>query len=197
MDGHTRGPKSRRERHSPRPRTRPVPSDLALRRTLTVRSPADGEKLVLVKKRGESIEHVLMKAALWALYRPAYPDVRVEVPIGDAYKPDLVALRPPPGGLAYGDPEPVFWGEAGKVSAQKWASLLRRFPDTHFALARWNERLAPHATIIRKALDGRPRRAPVDLVRVPDDIERYVERDGTLALSFDDVERVRLESGDA
>jgi len=59
-----------------------VPSDLALRRTLTVRSPVDGEKLVLVKKRGESIEHVLMKAALWVLYRPAYPDVRVEDPAG-------------------------------------------------------------------------------------------------------------------
>lgn len=174
-----------------------MPSDLALRRTLTVRSPGDGEKLVLVKKRGESIEHVLMKAALWALYRPAYPDVRVEVAIGDAYKPDLVALRPPPGGLAYGDPEPVFWGEAGKVSAQKWASLFRRFPGTHFALARWDERLAPHEAIVRRALGGRPRRAPVDLVRVPPDVERRVERDGTLSLSFDDVERIRLESGDA
>ena len=174
-----------------------MPSDLALRRTLTVRSPADGDKLVLIKKRGESIEHVLMKAALWALYRPAYPDVRVEVPIGDAYTPDLVALVPPPGGLAYGDPEPVFWGEAGKVSGPKWASLLRRFPDTHFALARWNERLAPHAAVIRKALDGRPRRAPVDLVRVPADVERHLRRDGTFALSFGDVERVRIESGDA
>ncbi|PAP77987.1 hypothetical protein [Rubrivirga marina] len=174
-----------------------MPSDLALRRTLTVRSPADGEKLVLVKKRGESIEHVLMKAALWVLYRPAYPNVRVEVGIGDAYKPDLVALRPPPGGLAYGDPEPVFWGEAGKVSAPKWASLFRRFPDTHVALARWDERLAPHEAILRKALDGRPRRAPVDLIRVPADLERHIERDGTLALSFDDVDRVRVESGDA
>lgn len=174
-----------------------MPSDLALRRTLTVRSPADGEKLVLVKKRGESIEHVLMKAALWALYRPVYPDVRVEVPIGDAYKPDLVALAPPPGGLAYGDAGPVFWGEAGKVSAQKWASLLRRFPDTHFALTRWNERLAPHAAIIQKALDDRPRRAPIDLIRVPADVERHLQRDGTFDLTVADVERLRLESGDA
>lgn len=173
-----------------------MPTDLPLRRTLTVRS-ADGAKLVLVKKRGESIEHVLMKAALWALYRPAYPDVRVEVPIGDAYKPDLVALAPPPGGPAYGDPAPAFWGEAGKVSPGKWASLLRRFPDTHFALARWNERLDPHAALIRRALGGRPRRAPVDLVRVPPDVERHLGADGTLALTFDDVARVRLDSGDA
>ena len=174
-----------------------MPTDLALRRTLTVRSPADGAKLVLAKKRGESIEHVLMKAALWALYRPQFPDIRVEVPIGDAYKPDLVALAPPPGGLAYGDAQPVFWGEAGKVSAQKWRSLFRRFPDTHFALARWNERLAPHAAIVRGALADRPRRAPVDLIRVPPDAARFVARDGTLSLTFADVERLQLASGDS
>ncbi len=167
-----------------------MPTDLALRRTLTLRAP-DGEKLVLVKKRGESIEHVLMKAALWALYRPTYPGVQVEVAIGDAYTPDLVALAPPPGGLAYGDPEPVFWGEAGKVSANKWRSLLRRFPDTHFALARWNERLEPHAATIRQALDGRPRRAPVDLVRVPPEVGARAAAK-TFDLTFGDVERVQL-----
>ncbi|WP_420454433.1 hypothetical protein [Rubrivirga sp.] len=174
-----------------------MPSDLALRRTLTVRSPDDGAKLVLVKKRGESREHVLMKAALWVLYRPDYPDVRVEVPIGDPFKPDLVALAPPPGGLAYGDPEPTFWGEAGKVSVQKWRSLLRRFPDTHVAWARWAERLDPHATTIRRALGRRPRRAPVDLVRVPADVERHLAPDGTFDLTPADVERVRLGSGSA
>ena len=165
-------------------------SDLALRRTLTVRHPDDGAKLVLVKKRGESAEHVWMKAALWVLYRPEYPGLRVEVAVGDAFKPDLVALAPPPGGLAYGDPEPAFWGEAGRVSERKWASLLRRFPDTHFALARWDERLGPHAETIRRALGGRPRRAPVDVVRVPADLDRWLEPDGTLALGA--VERVRL-----
>lgn len=174
-----------------------MPTDLALRRTLTVRSPDDGAKLVLAKKRGESIEHVLMKAALWALYRPLFPDVRVEVRIGDTYKPDLVALAPPPGGLAFGDARPVFWGEAGKVSADKWRSLFRRYPETHFALARWNERLDPHAATVRGALGDRPRRAPVDLIRVPADVARFVARDGTLSLTFDDVERRRLASGDA
>ena len=171
-----------------------MPSDLALRRTLTVRA-SDGaalRKLVLVKKRGESIEHVLMKAVLWALYLPEYPEMQVEVSIGDTYKPDLVLLAPPPGGVAYGDPEPVFWGEAGKVSAAKWRSLLKRFPDTHFALARWDERLAPHEAAIRKALGRRPRRAPVDLVRVPADAEARFLDSGTLRVTAADVERVRL-----
>ena len=172
-------------------------SDLALRRTLTVRSP-DGAKLVLVKKRGESIEHVVMKAVLWALYRPDYPAIQVEVPIGDAYKPDLVALAPPPGGLAYGRAEPAFWGEAGKVSAGKWASLLRRFSHTHFAVAKWAERLDPHAAVVRRALSGRPRRAPFDLVSVPADAaDRLLAADGTVRVSFEDVERLRLGGPDA
>ena len=170
-------------------------TDLALRRTLTLRA-SDGaalRKLVLVKKRGESIEHVLMKAVLWALYLPAYPEMQVEVAIGDAYKPDLVHLAPPPGGPAYGDPEPIFWGEAGKVSAGKWASLLRRFPDTHFALARWAERLDPHVDLVRKALGGRPRRAPLDLLSVPPDAaERFLSPEGTVRVSFHDLDHVRL-----
>lgn len=183
------------ERGAGRGRTRPVPSDLALRRTLTLRASdgADLRKLVLVKKRGESIEHVLMKAVLWALYLPAYPEMQVEVSIGDAYKPDLVQLEPPPGGLAYGDPEPVFWGEAGKVSAAKWRSLLKRFPHTHFAVAKWAERLDPHADIVRRALGGRARRAPFDLLSVPADAaDRFLADDGTVRVTFDDVERVRL-----
>ncbi|MEM1116100.1 MAG: hypothetical protein AAF845_17500 [Bacteroidota bacterium] len=172
-----------------------MPTDLALRRTLTVRA-HDGRglrKLVLVKKRGESIEHVLMKAVLWALYLPDYPGVQVEVPIGDTYKPDLVALAPPRGGLAYGDPEPVFWAEAGKVSRQKWASLLKRFPDTHFALARWNERLGPHEAVVRKALGTRPRRAPFDILSLPPDAaERFLADDGTLTVSHADLGHTRL-----
>ena len=168
-----------------------MPSDLALRRTLIVRA-ADGAKLVLAKKRGESREHVLMKAALWVLYRPAFPDLRVEVPIGDAFKPDVVALAHPPGGPAYGDARPTFWGEAGKVSERKWRSLFRRFPETHFALARWNERLAPHAAIIERALGRRRHRAPIDLIRVGPGVEDAL---GGGSLSFADVERVRLAPG--
>lgn len=168
-----------------------MPSDLLLRRKLTVRA-QDGTKLVLVKKPIESLEHVLMKAFLWALYLPQYPDLAVEVKIGDAYKPDVVRMAPPSGGVAYGDPEPVFWGEAGKVSHDKWRSLLRRYPNTHFALAKWAERLDPHLDIIRKAQDGRPRRAPFDVLSIPRDARRFLAPDGTVTITFDDLEWVRL-----
>ncbi|MEL6617079.1 MAG: hypothetical protein AAFQ43_15155 [Bacteroidota bacterium] len=173
-----------------------MPSDLALRRTLTLRAHdgREARKLVLVKKRGESIEHVLMKAVLWALYLPEYPEMAVEVSIGDAYKPDLVQLAPPPGGLAYGEPEPVFWGEAGKVSEKKWRSLLRRFPDTHFAVAKWGSpaALRPHTEILCRVLGSRQRPAPLDLLAVPSDASSFVAPDGTLAVTWDDVHRQRL-----
>ena len=42
-------------------------SDLLLRRKLTLR--AHGEQVVFVKKSRESLEHVLMKAFLWAFQR--------------------------------------------------------------------------------------------------------------------------------
>jgi hypothetical protein len=100
-------------------------SDLLLRRKLTLRAAGpDGEErqLVFAKKPGESLEHVLMKAMLWALYLPQYPEMLLEVPIGGRYKPDLVQPRP---GL---DPAsgPLFWAEAGKVGQKKLERLATR-----------------------------------------------------------------------
>ena len=109
-------------------------SDLLLRRKLTLR--AHGEQVVFVKKSRESLEHVLMKAFLWALYLPDHAPLTVELSIGDKYKPDVVGLD------AAGRPR--FWGEAGKVGAPKIASLARRFRDTHFAIGKWSQDLAPH-----------------------------------------------------
>ena len=108
-------------------------SDLALRRKLTVS--AHGRRVVLVKRAGESAEHVVGKALLWALYLPAYPDLTVEVAAGDRFKPDVVAVGP--------DGRPRFWGESGKVSAAKVRALGRRYPDVHLAHVTW--RVAPHA----------------------------------------------------
>ena len=162
-------------------------SDLRLRRRLTVRS-ADGGKLVLVKKRGESIEHVLTKAVLWALYRERYPGLAVEVTVGDVYKPDLVMVAPPPGGRAYGPERPVFWAEAGKVSEAKWRSLFRRFPETHFVAARWT-RLAPHEATLRRALDGRRRRAPLELLGLGDPA-RFLGADGVVRVPDPRIEHV-------
>lgn len=161
--------------------------DLALRRkfTLRARGPNGPQQVVFVKKPVESLEHVLMKAFLWALYLPQYPDLSVEIPIGDRYKPDVVQLDP------LGQPQ--FWGEAGKVGADKVASLLRRYPRTHFAVAKWATPLAPFAELVREALDGRPRRAPFDLLGFPADSgDRFIAEDGTVRIDPDAIERLTI-----
>ncbi len=157
--------------------------DLLLRRKLTLR--AHGAQVVFVKKRQERLEHVLMKAFLWALYLPGYPALTVEVGVGDKYKPDVVALDT--------DGRPAFWGEAGKVNLHKIASLTRRFRSTHFALAKWGADLTPFVEIVRAAAAGLDRTAPFDLLSFPaDSAERFVEASGRITISHEDVAWVRL-----
>ncbi|NDJ85990.1 MAG: hypothetical protein GYB66_08900 [Chloroflexi bacterium] len=141
---------------------------------------AHGEKNVFVKSPGESPAHIVMKALLWALYLPDYPGMRVEVRIGDRYKPDLISLD--------SQGNPVFWGEAGKVSPDKIQSIARRFPSTHFALAKWDTSLAPHIQHVAAALNDLRREAPFDLIRFPEDsFARFIGRRGEIVIDFADV----------
>ena len=157
--------------------------EFSLRRKLTLR--AHGQQVVFVKKKAERLEHVLMKAFLWALYLPSYPDLSVEIAIGDKYKPDVVSTDP----LG----RPVFWGEAGKVSDEKITSLTRRFRTTHFALAKWAVSLRPHEAAVAEALARHERSAPFDLLAFPPDSpERFIDRDGTIRLCHDDLVWKRL-----
>ncbi len=161
-------------------RPRPV-SDRELRRKLTVR--AHGQTLVLVKRPVESTEHVLQKALLWALYLPAYPGLRVEVPLPGAgrYKPDL---------LAFDGERPVIWCECGVVSVAKMNALLPRYRATHFVFSKWG--FSPHALdafagMIDAALHGVRRTAPVELISFDADTVAFVGDGGEIAISKRDV----------
>lgn len=155
-----------------------------LRRKWTLR--AHGRQVVFIKKRQESSEHVLMKALLWALYLPEYPQLRVEVAIADRYKPDVVQLASTGG--------PHFWGEVGQVGAAKIKYLARRYPDTHIAIGKWATRLEPLIAHVTSALKGIRRCAPFDLVRFPaDSAERFIADDGTIRLAHTDLEWRRFE----
>jgi len=157
-------------------------TDLALRGKYTFR--VDGQKLILVKKPVESLRHVVMKALLWALYLPQYPQLLVEVSIGNKYKPDLVHTA---------SDGPVFWGEAGTVSTAKLRRLLKRFPRTHFALAIWNGSLAPLAARILRNSDGLTRRSPVDIIRFPSTADRqFIDGGGVIRIRHKDLEWQRL-----
>lgn len=162
----------------------PMTSELFLRRKWTLR--AHGQQIILIKKSNERTEHVLMKAFLWALYLPQYPDLTVEIPIGDRYKPDVVALDQ--------RHQPRFWAEAGQVGVAKIRSLAHRYRHTHFAIAKWDTRLAPFIDIVQKALEGLDRSAPFDLLAFPaDSVERFVGDRGQLNLNHSDLDWVRLE----
>lgn len=159
--------------------------ELELRRKMTLRS---GERKLVVRKNAlESIEHVLMKAFIWHLYLPEYPDALVEYRIGDRYRPDVVALD--------GHGEPIFWGEAGSVTTAKIDSLIRRFPRTHLAIGKWDTRIDPWIDIVRELLVARPNRtAPIDLIRFSErHVTEAIDARGVIHLGFDDVECVRLD----
>lgn len=154
-----------------------------LRRKWTLR--ANDRQVVLVKRPYESTEHVVMKALLWALYLPDYPDLTVEVSVGDRYKPDVVALN--------GQGPPRFWGEAGEVSVAKIRALTRRYRSTHLALAKWDTRLEPIITVVTDAIAHLNRQAPVDLLSFPaDSAERFMDDDGQIRIALHDLDWVRL-----
>lgn len=161
-------------------------SELLLRRKWTLR--AHGQQVVFVKRPIEHVHHVLMKAFLWALYLPAYPTIKVEVSIGDRYKPDVVARSPT---APQGDPR--FWGEAGQVSPEKIASLGRRYRQTHFALAKWGANLYTVEQVVTTALAGIARRAPFDLLCFPtDSADRFIDDRGNITLTHADLMWKRL-----
>lgn len=161
-------------------------SDKALRRKWTFRT--GEQQVVFVKNRNERSAHVLMKAFLWALYLPQFPDLSVEIKIGDRYKPDVVQLND--------RGEPLFWGEAGQVGVRKLESLFKRFRTTHFAIGKWNTSLHPHIDIVRRALPASSRSAPVDLIAFPADSEaRFIDERGHIAIKHADLNWVRIPGG--
>jgi len=155
-----------------------------LRRKLTVR--AHGDRLVLVKRKQERIEHVWMKAFLWALYRPPYPDLGVEIDVGDTYKPDVVAMN-------RRRRRPTFWGEAGHVGPEKIDALVTRHPDTHLAFAKWDNSLDHTRQAIEAAVHDTTRRAPIDLIRFPPGgDERFLDAKGRVSVSWDELHWIRV-----
>ena len=156
-----------------------------LRIKLTLR--AHGEQVVFVKRKQERIEHVWMKAFLWALYLPTYPDLCVEVRIrGTKYKPDVVQMDAVRG-------RPRFWGEAGHVGADKIAHLIQHEPRTHFAIGKWATSLDPFVEMVREAMADTDRHAPFDLIRFPgDSAEQFLDAKGRTTITHDALDWMRI-----
>lgn len=151
---------------------------------------AHGQSIVVVCGQRELFVHPLMKAYLWALYLPQYPKARIEIRIGDKYKPDVVAFGE--ASAVYQAPVPLFWGEAGQVKREKIQALVKRYPKTHFALGKWDTRLKPYVEMVSEALEGLERQAPFDLINFPDNSDSLVDEDGNIHIGFEHVEFIRL-----
>lgn len=155
-----------------------------IRRKLTLT--VAGRKVVLIKNRQESLDHVLGKAILLEIYGRQFPETQVEVGLSDRYKPDLLAVDE--------RGEPRFWGEVGQVKKKKIEQLLKRYPGTSFAFAR--HRLDPKGfeEILRTAAGKVVHRNNrfVDLVGLPEEKEPLFTEQGSVALQEGSYTRVRL-----
>jgi hypothetical protein len=145
-----------------------------LRRKLTLT--LAGRKIVLIKKAQESLEHVLGKAGIMALYGEEYPDMQVEVPARDRYKPDLLVTDEAG--------EPLFWAEVGQVKKKKVEQLLKRYPATHFVFARHGLDPVAFERLVRKAAAGARHEGGriVDVLGLPPEKEIFIEEDGSFSL---------------
>jgi hypothetical protein len=158
--------------------------DLRLRRKWTVH--AHGRQIVVVKRPYEKHIHVLMKAFLWALYLPHYPDLTVEIAVKDRFKPDLVALDE----MGW----PNFWKEAGHISFDKIRLLIRRYRSTHFVISKWKSHLDPFIKILNYAMGGIARQSPVDLTTFQENSgERFIDDSGHIQISHEQLEWIRFQ----
>ncbi len=156
---------------------------LTLRRKYTFQ--ASGKKVVFFKKAMEHERHVVMKALLWGLYLPQYPEIQVEVPVGGKYKPDLVQLNHAG--------KPVFWAEAGRVGDRKIKALVKRYPATHLVFAKWDQNLAPLFKQLRKAAAPVRRSAPVELISFPpDSAAKFIKEGGVIEMDEREFKRLLL-----
>lgn len=171
---------------------------------------------VLEKKRQETLQHVLTKAVLWKLHCDRYPNIEIELDIGDKdYLPDVISLPSPdikrsidncsvevtasPSEL-----KPLFWGESGRMKVHKAVDLMRRYPTTDIVHCRWSMELdditAPlqdhlQSLYDQDALEDLPLRpGRFRFAALPLDVWRFIDEDtGMIHITDNDLEWRDLE----
>ena len=116
-----------------------------------------GRRVRLWQRRGETYEHVLLKALGFAMYVGEYPRLEIELSVGLRYKPDLVALNEgddagPRAGARF-----LFWGECGLVTMRKVAWLLKHGDSGRVVLFKLDCGVRPLVRELRDAVPGRYR----------------------------------------
>ena len=79
------------------------------------------------------------------------------------------------------------------MGPDKTEALHGRYPDAHFAIAKWDRALDPFLETVEAAVHDVDRTAPVDLIRFPpESAARFVDAKGRITISWDDVTWVRV-----
>ncbi len=137
-----------------------------------------GRKLPLFKRKGESFEHVMLKALCYGLHAERFERLEVERPMGGRYTPDVVSVEE--------DGRVLFWGECGQVSLRKAAWLAKHSGAAEIAFVKLgaNEGFLWE---LRKAVD--PRYRPAGRVRLYAFSPETTDRVKALDLRLDAIPR--------
>jgi hypothetical protein len=114
-----------------------------------------GWRARLWQRRGETYEHVLLKALGFAMYVGEYPRLEIELSVGLRYKPDLVALNDD--GARRAGARFLFWGECGLVTMRKVAWLLKHGDAGRVVLFKLDCGVGPLVRELRDAVAPRYR----------------------------------------
>ena len=117
------------------------------------------ERVFLTKKRGESLDHVLMKLLSWLLFY--HPELRIEVSADQHYKPDLVRLDE--------RGAPLQWVDCGQTALRKLDRIASRNRKTTIDIVK------PSARELRLFKDA----ADAKITR-PERVRYFAFRDGFL-----------------
>ena len=93
------------------------------------------EKLVLEKRDGESLRHILQKVCAFLLFQDEYDSPQIERKLTDdkrAYKPDVVAFD------AEGNVS--LWVDCGQIHVRKVDDLTRRYPNARIVIMKIDRR---------------------------------------------------------
>jgi len=118
------------------------------------------ERVFLTKKRGESLDHVLMKFLSWALFY--HPDLRIEVSADQHYKPDLVRLDE--------RGAPLQWVDCGQTALKKLDRIASKNRKTLIDIVKPTGR---ELRLFKDAADSKIAR--------PERVRYFAFRDGFLA----------------
>ena len=146
---------------------------------LTVKDGPDAS-IKIRKNRGEMLQHVLVMAVLWKLFRKTYPNMEIEVDVGDRlYTPDVVARND--------RGEIIFWGESGRMKPKKAADLARRYPKAHIVHCRHGMDIDDFSKDIYNAIRNEPREGRFTFASIPFDVWRFFDDDLNVNVTMDDL----------